>query len=193
MRLVLVTDRRLMGDDFGGAIARAVSRVGPAAIVQVREKDLGGASLLRLARAAIAAARPCGARVMINDRIDVALAAGADGVHLPENGLSIAQARALLPPGAIVGASRHTVEAASACDADLVILGPIFATPGKGAPLGPAALGEVRGTASLVAIGGIDSGERARTCFTAGASAIAVIRAVWTAPDAALAAAALIA
>jgi len=182
-----------MGADFGAAIARAVSIVGADAIVQVREKDLGGAALLALVRAAIAAARPFGARVVVNDRIDVALAAGADGVHLPENGLSISAARALLPRGAIVGASRHTPADAAACDADLVILGPIFETPGKGPPLGAASLAAARGSASLVAIGGIDSGERARVCFTAGANAVAAIRAVWTAPDAARAAAALIA
>jgi thiamine-phosphate pyrophosphorylase len=193
VRLVLVTDRRVMGGDFGGAIARAVRLVGPQAIVQVREKDLAGAALLALARAAVAAARPFGARVMINDRVDVAIAAGADGVHLPENGLSVAQARALLPAGAIVGASRHTPADAAACDADLVMLGPIYATPGpgKGAPLGAASLADARGRGMLVAIGGIDSAERAAACRAAGANAVAAIRAIWTALDPALAAAAL--
>lgn len=190
MRLVLVTDRRLMGADFGGAIARALDGVPPgAAIVQVREKDLAGAALCALVRAAIAAARPRGARVVVNDRVDVALATGADGVHLPEAGLSIAAARALLPPGALVGASRHTAAAAYACDADLVILGPIFATPGKGAPLGPEALAAAGPRA--VAIGGIDSPARAAACRAAGALAIAAIRAVWSAPDPGAAAAAL--
>ena len=186
VRLVLVTDRRLMGASLGAAIARALDGVPPgAAIVQVREKDLGGAALLALVREAIAAARPRGARVLVNDRVDVAIAAGADGVHLPERGLSIEAARALLPAGAIVGASRHDPAAAAACDADLVMLGPIYATPGpdKGAPLGPDALAGARGTAHLVAIGGIDSAARASACRAAGANAVAAIRAVWDAPD----------
>ena len=194
--LVLVTDRRIMGADFGAAIARALGGVPRgAALVQVREKDLAGAALLALGRAALAVARPRGALVLVNDRVDVAIAADADGVHLPERGLSIEAARALLPTGAIVGASRHDPAAAAACPADLVMLGPIFETPGpdKAAPLGPASLADARGAACLTAIGGIDSASRAEACRAAGASAVAAIRAIWTASDPGLAARALIA
>ena len=90
-RLILVTDRRLMGDDLPGAIASAL-RGAPAGTtwVQLREKDLGGRELWALASAAREVCHAAGARLLVNDRIDIALAAGADGVHLPEQGLSVA-------------------------------------------------------------------------------------------------------
>lgn len=220
-RLCLITDRRLMGaagDVVGGggavdagavvrfadAIARALDGVeAGAAWVQVREKDLGGRALVMLVRAAIAVARPRGARVVVNDRLDVALAAGADGVHLPEDGLDVAAARAA---GATwLGCSRHGVDgavAAAAAGVDVVQLGPIFATPSKeryGPPLGPAALTAARAALDamagagrlvrLVAVGGIDGPARARAARAAGADAVAVIRAVWCAADPAAAAA----
>lgn len=236
-RLCLVTDRRLMGaaGDIGGgggaidagavvrfadAIARALDGVEPgAAWVQVREKDLGGRALVTLVRAAIAVARPRGARVVVNDRLDVALAAGADGVHLPEDGLDIHAARAA---GAMwLGCSRHGVDgavAAAAAGVDVVQLGPVFATPSKeryGPPLGPAALTAARAALDamaaggdaggpvgdgrvgdgrvvrMVAVGGIDGPARARSARAAGADAVAVIRAVWAAADPAAAARAL--
>lgn len=180
--LVAITDRRLMGPDaraFGAAIAKA-----SADLVQVREKDLDGGPLLALVRAAIAA----GARVVVNDRVDVALAAGAYGVHLPERGLAIADARAL--GATFVGVSRHTldgVRAAVAEGADLVQLGPIWAVPNKGEPLGPLALEGARAIIDaqraptrLVAVGGIATAERVRAARRAGADGVAAIRAVWS-------------
>ncbi len=183
MRVVLVTDRRVMGD-FAAAVARAIAELpAGAAIVQVREKDLDGGALLALVRAAMAA----GARVHVNDRLDVALAAGAAGVHLPERGMSIADARAIAPAGLEIGCSRHEV-AAAACaaeaGADLVQLGPIFETPGKGPALGLDALRAARAAigdrARLVAIGGITDRARAAACRAAGADAVASIRAAWS-------------
>lgn len=214
-RLCLITDRRLMGlgatvgdEDarrFGDAIARALDSVpAGAAWVQVREKDLGGRALAALVRAALAAARSRGAAVVVDDRLDVARALGADGVHLPEHGLDVATARGLLADG-VVGASRHTLDdavAAAQAGADLIQLGPIWATPSKaglGQPLGPAALTATRaaldaaGRAStrLVAVGGIDGPARADLARAAGADAVAVIRAVWTAAEPGAAARAL--
>jgi len=115
-------------------------------------------------------------------------------VHLPERGLAIAEARAV---GGVlqVGCSRHSAEAAAAAareGADLVQLGPIWATPGKGEPLGPGALGVRLGSARLVAVGGIDSPERARAAIAAGADAVAVIRAAWDCDDPPAAVAALV-
>ena len=211
VRLVLVTDRRLMGDGvagFAAAIAAAVRDL-PAgsAIVQVREKDLGGRALLAYARAAVDAAGE--QRVMVNERLDVALACGAAGVHLPEDGLDLEGAAAAiraaegpspcpdLPPF-LIGCSRHAASAPAA-GAHLVQLGPIFATPSKaafGPPLGLAALTAARAAlpapTRLVAVGGIDSPARAAAARAAGADAIAVIRAVWTAPDPSAAARALL-
>jgi thiamine-phosphate pyrophosphorylase len=187
VRVVLVTDRAscpipAMLDRLA-AILAAVPR--GSVRVQVRDKALDGGPLLTFTRQVLAIARPRGAEVWVNDRADVAVAAGADGVHLPERGLAIADARLL---GLPIGCSRHSVSGALAAardGADLVQLGPIWATPSKagmGEPLGLAALA-VRLPVPLVAVGGIDSPERVRAARTAGADAVAVVRAAWTTPD----------
>ena len=198
VHIVAITDRHRMvpaavlasGDwpaiaaDFGAAVARAVAGC-PAGsvVVQVREKDLDGGPLLQLVRAA----QPF-APISVNDRLDVALAAGAWGVHLPERGLAVDTARAIAgrarAAGAaaslVVGVSRHAADAGS--NADLFQLGPIWATPSKPgvAALGEAALAWPHGRAALVAVGGIDSADRATAAAAAGADAVAVIRAAWT-------------
>ncbi len=177
IRVVAITDRRLMGetpDAFGAAIERAVRGCPPGSVlVQVREKDLDGKLLLEL----ISVARRY-TRVIVNDRIDVALAAGAIAIHLPEAGISVTDARAQFD--GIIGVSRHAPDAHTG--ADLVHLGPIWATPSKPGvtPLGPSVLAAPHGSALLVAVGGIDSPERAREAATAGADAVALIRAAWT-------------
>src|SRR5262249_34695645 len=143
------------------------------------EKDLGGRDLQALAEALVGVCRPAGAKLLVNDRVDVALAAGADGVHLPEDGVPAAVARGLLRPGARVGVSAHSGAGAGARgDADLVLLAPIWEVPGKGPPLGVEALraarGRVRG--ALVALGGVTPA-RAAEARLAGADAVAAIRA----------------
>jgi thiamine-phosphate pyrophosphorylase len=204
---MIVTDRRLASGAALLARLAAMLEVvsGAGAIVQIREKDLDGAGLLALTRDVIAVARPHGAAVLINDRLDVALAAGADGVHLPEAGLTVAEARhiaARCGRSILVGCSRHgavgAAEAASA-GADLVVLGPIWSTPSKAgilAPLGPGALVDARAAmppaVALVAIGGIETAARAAVARQAGASGVAAIRALWTAADPAGAARALV-
>jgi thiamine-phosphate pyrophosphorylase len=210
---VLITDRRLMGGvmGFGEAIARAV-RLLPAgsAIVQVREKDLGGRALLELVRAAMEAAPE--QMVVVNDRLDVALAAAAGGVHLPEDGMDVAAVKDAMgivdgptpcadAPAMIVGCSRHSAEravSAAEAGADLVQLGPVWATPSKarhGAPIGTEPLTWARERMStrclVVAVGGVDSPARAAAARAAGADAVAVVRAVWTSPDPAATALAL--
>ena len=178
--LVAITDRRMMAP---GALAKV-----RADIIQVREKDLEGGALLALVREAMAT----GARVMVNDRADVALAAGAYGVHLPERGLSVADVRALGVE--VIGVSRHSLDGVRrALDegADLIQLGPIWRTPGKGEPLGPLVLEGARsiigsaagpgGTrAQLVAVGGIETPERVKVALRAGADGVAAIRAAWS-------------
>ena len=165
MRVVVITDRRL------GDPRRQLERLPLAGVaVQVREKDLEGRALLALVRDVMS----LGAPVWVNDRVDIARIAGAHGVHLPEAGLAIADAR--LAGAVRIGCSRHDVASALAADCDLVQLGPIFATPGKGPPLGLAVLDSAT-QATLVAVGGIDSPERAAAAIAAGADAIAVIRA----------------
>ena len=179
IRVVVITDRKLAGTELLPRLAAILDGVPRGSVrVQIREKDLDGGPLLALAKDVLAIARPRGAEVWINDRADVALAAGAEGVHLPETGLAIADARAL---GLAVGASRHSIEgalAASRDGADVVHLGPIWDTPSKQGALGPDVLA-VRLAVPLVAVGGIDTPERAREAARAGADAVAVIRAAW--------------
>ncbi|HEY1558221.1 MAG TPA: thiamine phosphate synthase [Kofleriaceae bacterium] len=190
-RVFVLTDGR------DGAIARLAAILGAVphgtVAIQVREKAMDGGPLYAFVRDVLAIARPAGAAVWVNDRVDVARAAGADGVHLPERGLSIAEARGVA--GALsIGCSRHSVGAAAQAARDgaaLVQLGPIWATPGKLEPLGPGVLGAAIG-AQLVAVGGIDSPARARAAIAAGADAVAVIRAAWDSADPGAAVAALV-
>jgi thiamine-phosphate pyrophosphorylase len=178
VHVVVITDRRLCADPIDRV--RAMSAI-PNVAFQVREKDLDGGALLALARAIVDAAN--GAPVWINDRVDVAVLAGAAGVHLPEAGMPIAVAKQLAP-SLLIGASRHSAasarEAAEA-GADVVQLGPLFPTPGK-VPIDRAAFGTKLG-ATLVAVGGIAGPDEARAAIRAGADAVAVIRAAWSAHD----------
>lgn len=186
--IVLITDRTLAAD-LPARIAAIIAGTPPGSVaIQIREKDLDGAALLALAREIVA----FGAPVWVNDRVDIAMLAGARGVHLPERGLPIADVRAMTD--LLIGASRHSAAAAIACDADVVQLGPIFETPGKRA-IGLDPLAEVRAAraGTLVAVGGIDSEERASLAVAAGADAVAVIRVAWTASDPVAAVRALIA
>lgn len=155
-------------------------------VVQVRDPELSGGELLGLAGRLRTVTRHAGALLVVNDRLDVALAVGADGVHLGRRSVAITDARALLGAESFVSAACHSIEecvAAASAGADAVLLSPIFASPGKGAPLGVPALSEARraldaaGTrALLVALGGVDA-TNARACLFAGASGVAAIRA----------------
>jgi thiamine-phosphate pyrophosphorylase len=165
--------------------------------VQLREKDLPGRPLLALAERLRRATADRGALLFVNDRLDVALAVGADGVHLGERSFPADVARRMLPPGMRIGCSTHTPADAAACEADFCFFGPVFATPSKaafGAPHGCARLGEaVRGArVPVVGIGGIDA-ENVGSVLAAGAHGAAVIRAILTAPDPAHATRALLA
>ncbi|NVB82861.1 MAG: thiamine phosphate synthase [Kofleriaceae bacterium] len=197
-RVVVITDRKQC-DDLAARVAAILAAVPRGTVmIQVREKDLDGGPALALAQQLVDIARPAGAPVVINDRLDVAKAVRADGVHLPERGLTIDDARRIAGGAFSIGCSRHTVDAvlaAAQLGADLVQLGPIWATPGKGTPLGTEALA-VRGAlppaVTLVAVGGIDGPARARAAAAAGADAVAVIRAAWQSADPGQAIAALV-
>jgi thiamine-phosphate pyrophosphorylase len=145
-------------------------------MIQVREKDMDGGPLLRLVCQIVAAAKGTRTRILVNDRLDVALAAGADGVHLPANGLRVALVRSRID---LVGISTHTldeVQRAEADGADFAVFGPIFETPGKTA-VGLERLSEVtRGTGLPVyGIGGVTM-KNATDVIAAGATGIAGIR-----------------
>jgi thiamine-phosphate pyrophosphorylase len=207
-RLLVVTDRRAAearGLDVRNVVARALAGVPPGgAVVQLREKDLPARALLQLARGLLEVAHERRCPLLVNDRIDVALAASADGVHLPEAGLPIAVARRLSHPGPfLIGMSVHGADAAGAAardGADLVVCGPIWDTPSKRGlpPLGVetlrAAARSMSATGSparLYAIGGITGPENAEAAARAGAHGVAAIRGLFDAEDPTAAAAAL--
>jgi thiamine-phosphate pyrophosphorylase len=162
--------------------------------VQLREKDLEGRALGELARQAVGEAGG-GARVIVNDRLDVAIAAGAGGVHLGQQSLPVEAVRrwcraGAVPAGFLVGASCHSLPEAQAaeCDgADYIFFGPVFPTPAKlafGPPQGLERLEEVCGKVRIpvLAIGGVTA-ENAGACFTRGARGIAAIRLFQDAED----------
>jgi thiamine-phosphate pyrophosphorylase len=185
----LITDRRLV-PSLPEAVAAALAGAPPGVVaVHLREKDLGGRELLALARALREVCGRTGQRLLVNDRLDVALAAGADGVHLPAAGVPPADARALLGPAALLGVSCHSagdVLCALAGGASYATFGPVHDTPSKrglGSPVGVEALRSAAALGlPLIALGGMTP-ERAREAFAAGALGVAAIRAWLEAPD----------
>lgn len=173
-----ITDRRALGgvDALLWAIESAI-RSGVARI-QIREKDLAARDLLTLAQAAIALAAPHGIEVLINERTDIALAAGANGVHLPSHSITPRILRKITPAGFLIGVSCHSldeVRQAQAEGADFAVFGPVFATQSK-APLGLERLREAARSVSIpvLALGGISEKNLGR-CLEAGASGVAGI------------------
>jgi thiamine-phosphate pyrophosphorylase len=186
IRLYLVTDRRLVPDLVSAVRAALLGLPPGVAAVQLREKDLPAVHLLDLATRLLPICRAASAPLLINDRVDVVRAAGADGVHLPSHGLPVAQARALLGPDRLVGASCHTpgeIAAAHRDGADFALFGPVWNSPGKTAQ-GVAALQEAVRASPLpvLAIGGVTA-DTASQATLAGAAGVACIRAVLGARD----------
>jgi thiamine-phosphate pyrophosphorylase len=163
---------------------------GGARVVQVRAKELPAAVLLALARECVAAARVEGAVLVVNDRPDVAVLAGADGVHLGQEDLSPRDARRALPARALLGLSTHDdtqVEAAAGEPVDYVAIGPVFPTRTKADARPAVGLEGVRSARArtrlpLVAIGGITA-DNARAVIESGADGVAVLSAVLTGDD----------
>ena len=183
-RLYLITDRAAsprppveVVEECLGAGLRAV---------QLREKDLEVRALLALATPLREATRHHGARLLINDRADVALAVGADGVQRTHASLPVAALREITPPGFLIGASAHSAAEArevAAQGADFVVFGPVYDTPSKrryGPPQGLAALeaAAAASTRPLLAVGGITP-ERVGEVRAAGAAGVAVIGAIY--------------
>lgn len=154
--------------------------------VQLRDPGLSVRELLRLGHALRRITREIGARLIVNDRVDVALLVEADGVHLGRRSLSVEDARALLGPSTWISTSAHSVEdvlVSARTGANAALLSPIFASPGKSAPVGVVAIARAREALSreglslaLFALGGIDV-DNAPLCFEAGAVGVAAIRA----------------
>jgi thiamine-phosphate pyrophosphorylase len=195
-RLVLVTDRHATADrDLLDVVAAALDAGLPA--VQLRDKDLGGGAAFALAERLRAATRARGAALYVNDRVDIAVAVGADGVHLGGQSLPADVVRPLLSPGMVVGVSVHAPDDLAAPGADFAFFGPVFDTPAKrrfGAPQGVARLGDAVRAAAIpvLAIGGVRA-DGIAAVRAAGAHGAAVIRAILAADDPAAATRALLA
>ena len=191
-RLYLVTGSRPGGRSLAEVLEPALR--GGVDLVQLREKDAGDAEIL----AAAAEARPlctaAGALLLVNDRPDLAVAAGADGVHVGQDDMTVADARAITGPELLVGLSTHAPSEIDAADADYIGVGPVHATPTK--PGRPAVgLDLVRYAAEHAelpwfAIGGVDPAS-VDAVVEAGATRIAVVRAITDATDPEAAASAL--
>jgi len=188
-RLYLVTDlQATLGRPLLEVLADALN--GGVDAVQLRAKDFSGHDLVALGAQIRTLCDRHNARLLVNDRIDIALAVRADGVHLPANSFSPADARRLLGPDAWIGVSTHTpAEARAACaaGADFIVFGPVFDTPSKrafGRPLGLDALGSVTcvGATPVVAIGGITAAH-VPVLREHGARGVAVISAILAAAD----------
>ncbi len=183
-RLYLVTDRFQCGlENLPARVASALR--GGVGAVQLREKDLPSRALRELAAALLACCRRHGVPLLVNDRVDVALAVGADGVHLPANSFLPSEARRLLGPGKLIGVSTHhpaEVSAAHRAGADFAVFGPVFSTPSKQAFGPPAGLNGLRDAVKaapipVFAIGGIHAA-RVPEVLAAGAYGVAAISAI---------------
>jgi thiamine-phosphate pyrophosphorylase len=187
--LYVITDRHQTAGRPLLEVVEATLRGGAQAI-QLREKDVAPRDLYPLAQAMRQLTQRYGAQLLINDRVDIACAVAADGVHLTTTSLSPRVARALLGAGRLIGVSTHTTaEARAAAEegADFIVFGPVFLTPSKmpyGEPVGLEALRAARAAVALpmLAIGGVKPTNLDQV-LAAGADGIAVISAVIAAPD----------
>jgi thiamine-phosphate pyrophosphorylase len=171
-----ITDRKTLGPE---PLLDAIARNLAAGVdwIQIREKDLSARALFDLVAAAVKLSNPHASRIIVNTRADVAIAAGAAGVHLPSGSPA---ARFWRRPGFLIGVSCHTLEEvrqAEAEGADYAVFGPVFAPLSKSSPLEPRGL-EVLAQASaavripVLALGGVTR-ENSAACISAGAAGIA--------------------
>ncbi|HYP27937.1 MAG TPA: thiamine phosphate synthase [Blastocatellia bacterium] len=175
-----ITDARLSGRSHAEQVERLASA--GATFIQLRDKSARPNDFYEAAREAVAVARRLGVRVIINDRLDIALAVKADGVHLGQDDLPPEAARRVAGPGFIIGYSTHSLEQALRADSapvDYIAVGPVFQTSTKENPDPVVGLGGVRAVKDkvskpLVAIGGITL-ESSRRVIEAGADSLAII------------------
>lgn len=181
-----ITDTSISGLSHRDQVEQLID--GGATLIQLREKHASPKEFFHVAREALTIAHSAGTKLIINDRVDIALAIGADGVHLGQTDMPVEAARRLLGDDAIVGFSTHNlnqVEAAVSFPIDYLAFGPIFPTATKENPdpiVGLTELADIKnlvGSLPLVAIGGI-SARAIREVLISGADSVAVISAVLT-------------
>lgn len=186
-RLHVVTDDEVLRrQDFHGVAQALIAGLGPALAFHVRGPGSAGGRLLGLASTLGDAATDAGAWLMVNDRVDVALVAGARGVHLGQRSLAVGEARRLLGGDAVVGVSTHdAMEEDEAHGADYLFVGSVFATPShpgtSGRGLLAVSAAAARRGPPVVAIGGVGV-EQVAEVVGAGADGVAVMRGIWDAP-----------
>jgi thiamine-phosphate pyrophosphorylase len=198
-RLCLVTDRTMLaGRRLTDVVAAAVQ--GGVTMVQLREKTIATRDFLELAHALKALLAPLGVPLLINDRLDIALAAGADGVHVGQDDMPVAILRQWLGPRAVIGLSITSLAQVAGDDvaqADYLGVGPIFpqsTKPDATSPIGLEGLAAVRRAVAkpIIAIGGVAKANAAAV-HAAGADGLAVVSAIMTAADPCRAAAEIVA
>lgn len=173
------TPERLLEDALLGGVR----------LIQYRDKTPPGSKAFASAQTLLELIRRYGGVLLINDHVDLALALGADGVHLGQEDLPVRKARSLMGPQSIIGASAHTVEQAVRAEeegADYLGVGPVFSSPTKQVrpPIGLGILAEIKKSVRIpiLAIGGIQA-TNVRSVLEAGADGIACISAIWNQPD----------
>ena len=197
MALYLVTDRGLsLGRDLVWVVEEAVR--GGVGIVQLREKEVDTREFIELGQRLLEVLKPAGVPLLINDRVDVALAIGADGVHIGQSDMPYDIARRLLGPDKIIGLSVENmdeVREAEVLDVDYIAVSPVYSTATKTDTAPPFGLGGLREAVRLtshpaVAIGGMNE-RTAADAYATGVDGLAVVSAICSAPSPADAAARL--
>lgn len=198
LKLYLVTDRDLsLGRSLEEVVREAVA--GGVTMVQLREKDAATGEFVDLARRMMSVLKPLGVPLIINDRVDVAMAVDADGVHIGQSDMAYADARRLLGPDKIIGLSVENFEdlkEANALDVDYIGISPVYGTPTKTDTAEPFGLEGLRKAVQMsvhptVAIGGMNA-STVGAVMAAGTDGVAVVSAICSAPSPRAAAAELL-
>lgn len=187
-RVYLITDRKVSTKPLPEAVRLALE--GGVRAIQLREKDLPIRELLSLAHELRSITREFGAKLFINDRVDVAVSVDADGVHLGTRSMPPEGARKVVGKGMFIGVSTHNLEEAKAAEAggaDFITFGPVFETPSKAEYGPPVGLEVIKSLVYEVkmpvfAIGGIHGGN-IKQVILSGVAGVAVISAIFSSPD----------
>jgi thiamine-phosphate pyrophosphorylase len=188
-RLYMITDQKSLINQSLTEFLPSVIESG-IKMVQIREKYLSSFDLYSLTLQTVELLKPAGVKVLVNDRADIAIAAGADGVHITSTGMPTEVVRNIMPKNAIIGVSTHTLNEAISAEqggADFITYGPIFFTQSKANMGEPVGIQQLHAVSSIVkipifALGGINL-ENAADCLSSGAYGLAGIEIFQSSPD----------